>query len=95
MSEQQSLSSLAPGKACQNTNDYDKKVNWGSVLLWFIIVAVIVWFILFAINPSWLRQKSECGKNTYCIDYGKLFLATIVITILLMVLVWLVRSGSW
>lgn len=64
----------------------------GWAVLWFIIIAVIVWLIIFSLKPSWAID--EDGN----VDTGKVLLASILISLIIVIIVWIVWaacSHSW
>jgi hypothetical protein len=83
----------------------------GALLLW-IILTVVIWLILIAVNPVWLRggkgkQKgryygsSSCEDNRKkkyydddCVDYGRAFLAAIVIGFIITVILYVIYAAT-
>ena len=65
----------------------------GWAVLWFIIIAVIVWLIIFSLKPAWALD--EDGN----VDTGKVLLASIVIALIIVIIVWIIwavcSSQSW
>jgi hypothetical protein len=64
----------------------------GWAVLWFLIIAVIVWLILFSLRPAW--AVDEDGN----VDTGKVLLASIVIALIIVIIVWIIWcacAGSW
>ncbi len=65
-------------------------IGWG--VLWFIIIAVIVWLIIFSLKPAW--SLDDDGN----VDTGKVLLASIVIALIIVIVVWIIWAacrGSW
>lgn len=64
----------------------------GWAVLWFIIIAVIVWLIIFSLKPAW--ALNEDGD----VDTGKVLLASIVIALIIIIIIWLIYAactGGW
>lgn len=64
----------------------------GWAVLWFIIIAVIVWLIIFSLKPSW--ALNEDGD----VDTGKVLLASIVIALIIIIIIWIIYAacrGGW
>ena len=65
------------------------KGSWGTVLLWFIIVAVIVWFVLYSVKPTFVQKKDDAGETTGEVDNGKALLWSVIIALIVAAIVWL------
>lgn len=64
----------------------------GWAVLWFIIIAIIVWLIVYSLKPAW--ALNEDGD----VDTGKVLLASIVIALIIVIIVWIlymVCSRGW
>jgi len=64
----------------------------GWAVLWFIIIAVIVWLIIFSLKPAWALDEE--GN----VDTGKVLLASIVISLIIVIIVWIIWAacrGGW
>ncbi len=62
-------------------------LGWlGMLLLWFIIFTVLFWLIFYSLKPSW-ALNSDGTVNT-----GKVLLAAIVSSIVLVIVIWLIKS---
>lgn len=64
----------------------------GWAVLWFIIIAVIVWLIIFSLKPAWALD--EDGN----VDTGKVLLASIVLALIIVIVVWVIYMacrGGW
>lgn len=64
----------------------------GSLILWFIIIAVIVWFILWALKPKAVQVLTPSGEPTGQLDAGKVLIASIIIALIIVLIIWLIRS---
>lgn len=64
----------------------------GWAVLWFIIIAVIVWLIVYSLRPNWaLNDDGE-------LDTGKILLASIVIALIIVIVLYIIYAacrGSW
>lgn len=68
--------------SCQNFG-----FGWlGILILWFIIFTVLFWLIFYSLNPSW-AQNQDGTINT-----GKVLLAAIIAAIILVIIIWLIKS---
>lgn len=76
-----------PCDPCAKTTGYDLGMNWlGVLLLWFIIFTVLFWLIYYSLQPSFVKN-SDGSINT-----GKVLLAAIVSAIILVIIIWLIKS---
>src|SRR6056297_2983010 len=48
--------------------------NWLSYLFWFVIIAIIVWFLLFSLKPDFVQKKDEEGNTTGEVDQGRVLI---------------------
>lgn len=67
--------------------------NWASLIVWFLVIAVIVWFILYATKPCCIRKKDARGLPCDDVDWCRLLGAAVVIAIILLIIIWLIRAG--
>ena len=68
---------------------------WGgiaSLILWFFIIAVIVWFILWLTKPTAVQYKNAAGEPTGQVDAGKVLIGAIVISLIIVILIALFRA---
>ena len=108
MHGQTSLDSLAPGADCGRdapTTHADKgKGGYGGgggnpawAVVWFIIIAIIIWLILAGSRPEFVQRKDDTGCPTGEVDQGLAVLwaviIAIVICIILGIIVWLFNAG--
>lgn len=85
--------------ACDNESShvnhgYSLGSGLGNLLLWFIVIAVIVWFILWALKPRAVQRLSPNGDATGEVDTGKVLIGAIVIALIIVVILWLFRACS-
>lgn len=71
---------------------YYSTSGWGNFLLWFIIIAVIAFVILWLINPAGLQQRGFDGQPNGNRDAGKIIIASLVLSAIFIILLWLLRS---
>jgi disulfide bond formation protein DsbB len=69
-----------------------KKYGAGAYFLGFIILAVIVWLILYLWKPSWVQQKDAMGNATGNINTSAIIIWSIVIAAIITAIVWLIMS---
>lgn len=58
----------------------------GILILWFIIFTIIFWLIFFSLQPEW-AMNADGSTNT-----SKIFLASIIAAIILIIIIWLIKS---
>ena len=58
----------------------------GLLLLWFIIFTVLFWLIFYSLQPSWVLN-ADGSINT-----GKVLLASVIAAIILVIIIWLIKS---
>jgi len=62
-------------------------MGWlGILILWFIIFTVLFWLIFFSLKPDWALNQDGT------VNTGKVLLAAIVAAILLVIIIWLIKS---
>ncbi len=62
-------------------------LGWlGMLLLWFIIFTVLFWLIFYSLRPDW-ALNADGSVNT-----GKVLLASIIAAIILVIVIWLIKS---
>lgn len=69
-------------------------LGWGigNLILWFIIIAVIVWFILWALRPVAVQRLTPAGEPTGEVDAGKVLIASIIVALIIVVIIWLIKA---
>ena len=110
MSEQVLLSNLSiDGQKTvidHTTNGGHKKRRYGGGrgLIGSLVLFLFFWFIVFVIlvawAPKWLRRKDGAGsrddsgskRSRKCLDYGKAFLWALVVSIIAILLFWLLSG---
>ena len=71
---------------CSTTSYFD--MGWlGMLLLWFIIFTVLFWLIFYSLNPAFVQNENSGDVNT-----GKVLLASIVSSIILVIVIFLIYS---
>jgi heme/copper-type cytochrome/quinol oxidase subunit 2 len=99
---QQPLQSLAPSNCptkcdtpcASSTSEGYHGSHWGQLLLWWLIIAVIVWIILYAVNPTWVQITDSEGDATGERDFGKLLVLSVIISVIIVLLLFLLWS-TW
>lgn len=70
---------------CDQKSGYS--FGWlGYLLLWFIIFTVLFWLIFYSLRPAW-TLNADGSVNT-----GKVLLASVISSILLVIVIWLIKS---
>ena len=65
-------------------------------ILWFIILAVIVWLILLAAKPTWVQNTDSQGRPTGDVNNGKAVLWAVIIAFIICIIIWLLKAlVSW
>ena len=78
--------------ACDDVAGYGYALGGvANLVLWFIIIAVIAWFILWLTKPAAVQTRTPDGTLTGQVDAGKVLVAAIVIALIIVVLIWLFR----
>ena len=79
------------------TRGYSLGGGFLNLLLWFIIIAVIVWFILWALKPAFVQKRNSSGELTGQVDSAKVLWISIIIALIIVVIIWLIRvaATSW
>ena len=80
---------------CGNGYGWGWGNGWASAFVWFVIIAVIIWFILYSTKPEFVRKKAPDGTVTEEVDNGKALIWAIVIAIIIVVLIKLFMYSSW
>jgi hypothetical protein len=88
----QPLSALAATPVAVAPVSYSMTSGWGAYVLWFIIIAVITWFILYSLRPTWVQQTTNGTPNGQ-VDAGRVLLWSVVIALIVVLIVWLIRSS--
>ena len=71
---------------------YGGSFVWG--LIWFIIIAIIVWLILIAVRPTWVQQVDPTtGLPNGVVDNGKAVLWAIFIALIIILVIWLLYAA--
>jgi len=98
---QQPLSTLAQEPSDVTVIKTDNKSNlfgtntFLNLLLWFIIIAVVIWLILYALKPTFvLKTTNEGGTNvvTNEIDQTKAIGISIVVSLIIVIIIYILRT---
>lgn len=72
---------------CENPCESGYSLGWfAMLLLWFLILTVLFWLIFYSLQPGW-TLNSDGTVNT-----GKVLLAAIVTAIIVVIVIWLIKS---
>lgn len=75
---------------CDNRAGYGGCGYWLWYLVWFFIIAIIVWFILYALKPDFIQTTNDRGEYTGEVDQGKLLFSAIIIAIVILIIIWII-----
>lgn len=64
-----------------------------SYVIWFIVIAIIVWVILVATRPTWVQKYTPEGQPTGIIDQGKAITWAVVIALIIVIIIWIIRAA--
>jgi hypothetical protein len=87
----QRISELAPTSSRVALTETTKEVTlkkpkgFGFYLLWFVIVALVAWFILYLWKPSWVQKTGVPGE----LDGGKVLTWSLIFALIVTLIVWL------
>jgi heme/copper-type cytochrome/quinol oxidase subunit 2 len=70
-------------------------INWFQIFIWIIIIGFIVWFILYLLRPIWVQKRDHDGNHTGEIDHTRLFIAAVLITLGIFLLIFLFKQMSF
>lgn len=59
----------------------------GALIVWFVIIFIITWLILYGVKPDIVMNK-----DTNQVDIGKLILSAVVISLIIIIIIWLIKS---
>lgn len=63
----------------------------GNLIIWFIVIAVIAFFLIWAFNPSWVQNKDSNGQANGERNAGKVLIASLVIALIIVLIIWALR----
>lgn len=79
----------------QYVNDNNKqKGNLLSLILWFIIIAVIAGIILALWNPTVVQKNDLNGEPTGELDACKVIIGALIISLIIVIIIYLIRSAG-
>lgn len=68
---------------CANTYSF----GWlGVLIIWFIIFTVLFWLIYYSLKPAWALNMDGT------INTGKVLFVAIITSIILVIIIWLIKS---
>jgi hypothetical protein len=86
------LDAMAPSKSSPRKGEVEKKgPKWVNLLVWFLVVAILSYVILYSWNPEMLQTKDIAGKPSGNSDMTKTVLASVVIGLIVVVVVYFVK----
>ena len=57
--------------------------GWWALVFWWVVIALIVYFTLFALRPDFVLEKDDFGQACDDIDQGRLLGSAIVISLII------------
>src|SRR4030067_2166684 len=77
---------------------YHHNSHQGGYLAWgflvFVVLVLIIWLILVAVNPTWIQKTDSSGNSCGEVDHWKALLWAVVIAFIIIVIMWLVHAVS-
>nr|QBK84631.1 MAG: membrane protein [Pithovirus LCDPAC01] len=64
-----------------------------SYLTWLVVSFIVVALFLYVFRPGWLLKADETDENNRVIDWGKLLLLSLVISLICLAILYLFRSN--
>ena len=86
-----------PAKSCGSTaagGCFDWCGPWSccAIIIWYVIIALITWFVLYAAKPKWVQKKDpQTGVATGEVDAGKALVSALLIALIIMVIIYLLK----
>lgn len=59
---------------------------FGTMIMWFIVLVVLFWIIYYSLKPNFVLKN---GTNE--IDTGKVLLAAVITSIIVVIIIWLIK----
>jgi hypothetical protein len=84
------LSSLSP-RASRKGSPTATKSKWITLLVWFLVTAILAYVILYSWNPVYLQKKDVIGKPTGVSDPMMTIIASAIIGLIVALIVWFVQ----
>ena len=84
-----------PGPAYRPASPrYAKHSNVGQYVLWFVILAAVIWLGLYLIKPRAVLKRDASGQITGEIDPMRVFWYAVIASAIITAIIYLVRSRS-
>lgn len=64
-----------------------------TLFFWWVVIALIAYFTLFALKPDFVLEKDDYDEVTGEIDQGRLLGSAIVISLIIVFALWLLAWG--
>ena len=78
-----------------NGDDWGWGYGWANTFIWFVIIAVIIWFILYSTKPQFVRKTDSAGNTIDEVDNGKALVWSIVISFIIVILIRIFWYSGW
>jgi ABC-type Mn2+/Zn2+ transport system permease subunit len=83
------IASLSPGEAVLKVENGNNALN---LLIYFIIIVIIVWILLYFINPTFIQQINPLTETHNGVpDMTKLFIWSVVIALIIVAIIYFLR----
>lgn len=94
MSSRLNIDALAPDTTDVTvaTNGAKANNNFLNLLLWFLIIAVIVYIILYLLKPAFVQSRDANGVQTGNVDVSKALITSIVVALVIILILYLLRG---
>lgn len=84
------LSTLSP-RASRKGSPTVSKNKWINLLVWFLVSAILAYVVLYSWNPVYLQKKDTLGKPTGVSDPVSTVIASVVVGLIVLLIVWFVQ----
>ena len=94
MSQPQPIASLAPHPSTVSGAPL-MKGSATNLLIWFVIIAIVAWFIMYFTKwPTFIQKVNAQGQPTGVADAGRALLAAVILALIIVLIIWLFRSNK-
>ena len=68
--------------------------NFVNLLLWFLIIAAVVFFILYLLKPDMVQRRDAVGIPTGEVDSSKALIGAIIVAIIIVFVIYIFKMGQ-
>ncbi len=92
------IDTLAPGEVIVETPVYtnvhaDRGTSVTNLIVWFIIIAVIVWALFALFRPTWVQRRDITGVPLGELDQSRAIIYSLIIALIIVGLVYVFRRN--